>query len=340
VSVSQAEISPPSLTLRSIWSDKRIRGIFVQIVVLVLVFGFFWYVIGNAVKNLALLGKTFGFDFLSQPADYNSRDSHFRAGVVGVLNTLLIAFCGIILATIVGFILGVLRLSPNWLVNKLAYCYIEFVRNVPVLVHILLVHGIIIHSLPKPKQALNYADAVFLSNRGFYVPKPIAEPLFWAVVAAFIIGIVATFLYRRHARRLQAETGKQSPVSLVSLGLIVGLPLLVFLVTGMPLEWETPALKGFNFKGGMVLKPEFIALWLALSLYTAAFIAEIVRAGILSVSAGQSEASQDCHWLYGYRRHHRRHFAQPDRPGNGMHDYRAESVSGFFTDNFNNHELV
>jgi len=285
----------------SIWSDKRIRGIFVQILVLVLVFGFFWYVIGNAVKNLALLGKTFGFDFLSQPAsydinqhliDYNSRDSHFRAGVVGVLNTLLIAFCGIILATIVGFILGVLRLSPNWLVNRLAYCYIEFVRNVPVLVHILLVHGIIIHSLPKPKQALNYADAVFLSNRGFYVPKPIAEPLFWAVAAAFLIGIIATFLYRRHARRLQAETGKQSPVSLVSLGLVVGLPLLVFLITGMPLEWETPALKGFNFKGGMVLKPEFIALWLALSLYTAAFIAEIVRAGILSVSAGQSEASQ------------------------------------------------
>jgi len=300
VSVSQADISPPSFTIRSIWSDKRVRGVFVQVIVLLLVFGFFWYLIGNAIKNLALLGKTFGFDFLSQPAsydinqhliDYDSRDTHFRAGVVGVLNTLLIAVCGIIMATIVGFILGVLRLSPNWLVNRLAYCYIEFVRNVPILVHILLVHGIIIHSLPKPKEALNYADSVFLSNRGFYVPKPVTEPLFWAVVIAFVIGVIATVLYRRYARQLQAATGKQSPVFLASLGLMIGLPLVVFLITGMPLEWETPALKGFNFKGGMVLKPEFIALWLALSLYTAAFIAEIVRAGILSVSSGQSEAS-------------------------------------------------
>lgn len=300
MSVSQADISPPSFTIRSIWSDKRVRGVFVQVIVLLLVFGFFWYLIGNAIKNLALLGKTFGFDFLSQPAsydinqhliDYDSRDTHFRAGVVGVLNTLLIAVCGIIMATIVGFILGVLRLSPNWLVNRLAYCYIEFVRNVPILVHILLVHGIIIHSLPKPKEALNYADSVFLSNRGFYVPKPVTEPLFWAVVIAFVIGVIATVLYRRYARQLQAATGKQSPVFLASLGLMIGLPLVVFLITGMPLEWETPALKGFNFKGGMVLKPEFIALWLALSLYTAAFIAEIVRAGILSVSSGQSEAS-------------------------------------------------
>lgn len=297
----QAElIAPPSFTIGSLWTDKRYRGVVIQVLVMAAVFAFLWYVIGNAVENLARLGKTFGFSFLNQPAsydinqhliDYNSRDTHFRAGVVGVLNTLMIAICGIILATVVGFILGVLRLSPNWLVNRLAYCYIEFVRNVPVLVHILLVHGIIINTLPRPKQALNYADSVFLSNRGFYVPKPVIEPLFWAVIATVIIGIVASILYRRYARNLQATTGKQSPVFWITVGLVVGLPLLVFLITGRPVNWDIPAFKGFNFKGGMVLKPEFIALWLALSLYTAAFIAEIVRAGILSVSHGQTEAS-------------------------------------------------
>lgn len=293
-------VAPPSFTIGSLWTDKRYRGVIIQVVVITLVFAFVWYVVGNAIENLARLGKTFGFSFLQQPAsydinqhliEYNSRDTHLRAAVVGVLNTLMIAIAGIILATIFGFFLGVLRLSPNWLVNRLAYCYIEFMRNVPVLVHILLVHGLIINTLPKPREALNYADSVFLSNRGFYVPKPVGEPLFWAVLAALAIGIVGTFIYRRYARQLQADTGRQSPVFWVSIGLIAGLPMLVFLVTGMPLSWDVPALKGFNFKGGMVLKPEFIALWLALSMYTAAFIAEVVRAGILAVSHGQTEAS-------------------------------------------------
>lgn len=258
------------------------------------------YLANNVVGNFQKLGKPFGFDFLNQPSnydinqtliDYNSQSSHGRAAVVGILNTLLIAFCGIILATILGFILGVLRLSPNWLVNKLAYCYIEFVRNVPVLVHILLVHGVLVHSLPHPKEAINVADKFFLSNRGFTMPQPLFQPLFWVVVAAFVFGLVFAFWYKRAARIKQETTGEQSPVFWVMLASIVGLPILAYLLTGFPIDWQMPEQGKFNLKGGMAIKPEFIALWLALSLYTAAFIAEIVRAGIMAVNKGQSEAA-------------------------------------------------
>jgi len=210
---------------------------------------------------------------------------------VGVINTLLVAGAGIFLATVLGFILGVLRLSKNWLTNKLAHVYIEYIRNVPVLLHILLVHGILVHSLPKPKQAINVADSAFLTNRGFFMPKPQPEPLFWIVIALFIAGIIFAFLFRRWAQRVQDETGKTYPVFWIALGAILVVPFLAYFLLGSPINWETPALKGFNFRGGMVIRPEFVALWLALSLYTAAFIGEIVRAGILAVSKGQTEAS-------------------------------------------------
>jgi general L-amino acid transport system permease protein len=294
--------APPrqSFTIGKLWTDKRTRGLVIQLLATIAICAIILYLAGNVVENFQKLGKPFGFGFLQQESnydinqtliEYSSRSTHLRAAVVGILNTLLVAVCGIILASILGFILGVLRLSPNWIVNKLAYCYIEFVRNVPVLVHILLVHGILVHSLPKPKQAIDVADSFFLTNRGFFVPKPVVEPLFWLVVAAFVIGVVYAFWYRRMARIKQAETGQQSPVFWVMLGAIVGAPILVFLLTGMPLGWDVPELKGFNFKGGMALKPEFLSLWLALSLYTAAFIAEIVRAGIEAVNKGQTEAA-------------------------------------------------
>ncbi len=293
---------PPrqSFSIGKIWTDKRTRGLVIQLLATIAICAVVLYLANNVVENFQKLGKPFGFSFLQQESnydinqtliEYSSRSTHARAAVVGILNTLLVAVCGIILASILGFILGVLRLSPNWLVNKLAYCYIEFVRNVPVLVHILLVHGILVHSLPKPKQAIDVADSFFLTNRGFFVPKPIAEPLFWAVIAAFVIGLIYAFWYRRSARIKQAATGEQSPVFWVMLGSIIGLPVLVYILTGMPLAWEIPELKGFNFKGGMALKPEFMSLWIALSLYTAAFIAEIVRAGIEAVNKGQTEAA-------------------------------------------------
>jgi general L-amino acid transport system permease protein len=210
---------------------------------------------------------------------------------VGILNTLLVAVCGIVLSTIVGFLLGVLRLSKNWLTNKLAYVYIEYVRNVPVLLHILMVHGIIVHSLPVPKNAMTVGESAFLTNRGFFTPKPIMEPLFWVVIALFIAGIVFTFWFKKYAKKVQDETGKHYPVFWICLGAIVGVPFIFYFLLGSPIVWDMPELKGFNFKGGMVIRPEFIALWLALSLYTAAFIGEIVRAGITAVSWGQTEAS-------------------------------------------------
>ena len=295
--------SPPprqSFSIGRLWTDKKSRGLVIQLIATIAICAIFYYLAGNVIENFQRLGKPFGFDFLQQESnydinqhliEYSSQSTHLRAAVVGIINTLLIAVCGITLASILGFILGVLRLSPNWLVNRLAYCYIEFVRNVPVLVHILLVHGILVHSLPTPKQALDVGGQFFLTNRGFYTPKPSMEPLFWLVIIAFVVGVIYAFWYRRQAAVKQASTGDQSPVFWVMLGSIIGLPVLVYFLTGMPLAWSIPELKGFNFRGGMALKPEFLSLWLALSMYTAAFIAEIVRSGIEAVSKGQTEAA-------------------------------------------------
>ncbi len=299
---SQVHTGPPtsSFTISKLWTDKKSRGVLIQVIAFALFCAIIFILGKNVVENFQKLGKPFGFEFLSSESnydinqtliDYNSQSSHARAAVVGIINTLLVAILGIVLATILGFILGVLRLSPNWLVNKLAYCYVEFVRNVPILVHILLVYGVMVHTLPHPKQAIGVKDTLFLSNRGFYMPQPLFQPLFWLVVAAFVFGIIFAFWYRRSARIKQAATGQQSPVFWVMLASIVGLPILAYFLTGMPVDWEFPQQGKFNLKGGMAIKPEFMALWLALSLYTAAFIAEIVRAGVEAVSHGQTEAA-------------------------------------------------
>ena len=258
------------------------------------------YLARNAVVNLESIGKGFSFSYLWEPAsydinqtliEYTSRSSHFRAMLVGIINTLLVAACGIVLATVLGFILGVLRLSKNLLANKLAHVYIDYVRNVPVLLHILFVYGLIVNTLPVPRQAQNIGDLAFLSNRGFFVPKPLFEPLFLVVLGLFAAALIFVVWFRRYAAGVQKETGKHYPVFWISLGVLLGVPTVSFLLLGSPITFEIPKLEGFNFKGGMAVRPEFTALWLALSLYTAAFIAEIVRAGIVSVNWGQTEAS-------------------------------------------------
>ncbi len=282
------------------WNDQKTRSTIMQIITMVGILLFFGYMARNAVINLEALGKDFSFSFLWQPASYDinqtfisytSQSPHIRAAVIGVMNTLAIAIAGIILATMLGFLLGVMRLSKNWLTAKISYIYIEYVRNVPVLVHILMAHGILVRALPNPKAAIGIGDGVFLSNRGASMPKPIFEPLFWVVVAVFIAGAGFAWWFRGYARRVQNETGRALPVFSICLAAIIGAPLLFYFMLGSPIVWQLPVLQGFNFQGGYVLRPEFIALWFALSLYTAAFIGEIVRAGILAVDYGQTEAS-------------------------------------------------
>ena len=284
-----------------LWDNQETRAVIVQIVTVAVVFALLALVVRNVASNLEAIGKEFSFAFLAAPAayditfspfiDYTSRDTHLTAAAVGILNTLLVAVCGIVAATFLGVTMGILRLSRNWLVNRIVYVFIEFTRNVPVLLHILLVHGIVVTTLPAPRKAIGIADTMFVSNRGFYVPSPVFEDGFGIVGAVLVIAIVAAVMFRRWARRVQTETGKIYPVFWTCTAIIAGATALAFLVMGAPMSWDVPALDGFNFQGGMALKPEFLALWLALTYYTSSFIAEIVRAGILAVSHGQTEAS-------------------------------------------------
>ena len=298
-----AAVAPiePSGSIVRLWRNKEARSVIVQIVTVAVVCALVAIGLHNVAVNLEAIGKEFSFDFLTAPAayditfspfiDYNSRETHLVAAAVGILNTLLVAVCGIAFATALGFTMGVLRLSSNWLISRMVYVFIEFTRNVPVLLHILLVHGIVVTTLPAPRQAIGLGDTMFLSNRGFYVPAPVLEDGVGVVGAVLLVAIVAAIAFRRWAKRVQDETGKIYPVFWICTGLIAGATAVAFLAMGSPLSWQVPELKGFNFRGGMALKPEFLALWLALSYYTACFIAEIVRAGILAVSHGQTEAS-------------------------------------------------
>jgi general L-amino acid transport system permease protein len=287
--------------LNNIWRNEKSREIIIQIVVLICIGWFLSWLIMNVNANFKALGKDISFEFLFIPAgydinqyliDYNNRDSHLRAGIVGLLNTGLVAFFGIILATFLGVTIGIIRLSKNWLASKIAYWYVEFTRNVPILLHILLWHGIIINVLPHPKKAINIADVSFLSNRGFYIPKPLTENGIELVYLFFVIGIIFSILFLKYSKKKQDLTGVQYPVFWINLSVIICLPLIAFFLSGMPISLEIPALKGFNFRGGIHMSPELAALTFALGIYTAAFIAEIVRAGILAVDKGQREAAE------------------------------------------------
>ena len=287
--------------LNTVWRNEKSREIIVQIFVLFCIGWILSWLIANVDANFKALGKDISFEFLFIPAgydinqyliDYNNRDSHLRAGIVGLLNTGLVAVFGIILATVLGVFLGIIRLSKNWLASKLAYWYIEFSRNVPILLHILLWHGIIINTLPHPKKALNLGDLTFLSNRGFYIPKPLTENGIELVYLFLVIAIIFAVLFFKYARRKQDLTGVQYPVFWINLSVIILLPTIAFFISGMPISLEIPALRGFNFRGGMHMSPELAALTFALGIYTAAFIAEIVRAGIMAVDKGQREAAE------------------------------------------------
>lgn len=287
-----------------IWNDPRYRALFYQAVALTLVVGIGWYITDNTISNLAKRGIASGFSFLENTAgfgiiqsliSYSETSSYGIAFVVSLLNTILIAAVGVFFATLLGFSIGVARLSKNWLIAKFAAIYVETFRNVPLLLQIFFWYHAVLKPLPGPRQSLSLFDSVFVNNRGIYLPGPQPTGAFWIVFLAFVGGIVGTVILSRWAKARQEATGEQFPVFRYSLMLIIGAPIVVFLLisllVGVPLGFEMPKLSGFNFTGGVVIIPEFIAMLLALVVYTASFIAEIVRAGIQAVSHGQTEAA-------------------------------------------------
>lgn len=287
------------LEIRRLWTDERSRGIIFQLLVVLGLALFIAFIVSNTVANLQKAGLASGYGFLSDPAsfdinqrliEYTSQSTFGRALIVGLLNTLLVSSLGIIAATLIGFSAGVLRLSPNWILSKLVTTYVEFTRNVPVLLQIIFWWSILT-TLPKVRDSLSIGGAVFLNNRGFRMAAPVLETGFWWVFGAFILGAVATFIIAKWARRRHDETGQTFPMLWIGLALIVGLPVAVHFILGQPLTWDMPERTRFNYRGGFNVTPELIALWFALSSYTGAFISENVRAGILSVSKGQSEAA-------------------------------------------------
>ncbi len=282
------------------FSDEKFRSIFFQTLVIGLFALGIFFIVQTTAYNLEKRNIATGWRFLTDPAgfdisfspfiDFKSTDTHLDVYFVGVLNTLLVSVCGCIAATILGFLVGIIRLSSNWLLVRVAYIYVEFTRNVPLLLQIILWYSILIQ-LPRVKQSLEFLDVFFISNRGIYSPRPVFETGFSYVFIAIILAFISSFFIRRWAKKRQDDTGKQFPVLSSFFGLIIIVPLILFFIIGSPLSFDYPALKGFNFKGGMVIRPEFIAMFLALTIYTAAFISETVRSGILSVTKGQREAS-------------------------------------------------
>ena len=286
----------------SLLNDPKARGMAYQAILLVLIVFFFYEAISNAVVNLRAAKIASGFGFWHNTAGFdvnqtlipfssNDGSTYGRAFFVGLLNTLVVAAIGIVLATILGFIMGIARLSKNWIIAKVAAIYVEVVRNTPLLLQLLVWYNAVLKPLPEPRNSLSMPGSIYLNNRGLVLPAPIAGENFNWTWIALGIAIVASIVFARYARKVQDATGRILPKGLVALGLIIGLPALAFLAAGSPLTFDLPRQSRFNLTGGMQVFPEFAALLAGLTFYTAAFIAENVRAGILAVSKGQSEAS-------------------------------------------------
>lgn len=283
-----------------IWNDPKYRAMFFQILLIAALGYFFYSIIQNTLDNMTARGVSTGFGFMSEPAGFDilqtlvpfdSTYSFGRSFIVGVLNTLLVTALGIVFATLLGFLVGVARLSNNWLISKIATVYIEIFRNIPLLIQIIFWYALIVGSLPAVRDSLSLFDSFFLNQRGINLPSPIYESGFIFTVIAFIIGIIGSFILKIWARKRQDATGKQFPVFFSILGLLILFPVLVYFITGSPITWDVPKLGRFNLQGGATIIPELVGLLLALVIYTAAFIAEIVRSGIKAVSHGQSEAA-------------------------------------------------
>ena len=304
---STTQTGASKFSLSMLINDTRYRSITFQVIALIGLIFAMGYLVSNLLSNLAdaglniswkFLGETAGYDINQMPIEYNNQMSHGRASLVGAVNTLIVAFLACVSATILGVIAGVLRLSNNWVVSKLMAIYVEAFRNVPVLVWILIIFLVMSNILPQPREFRGDAatssmwfDMVAFTNRGVYIPRLILDDLGWVVFAAFGLSIIGVFAFRRYARNLLFNTGRLIPTFLPSIAILILPTVLVYFALGSPIGLENPALKGFNFKGGLHLRLSLIALWFALAIYTGAFIAENVRAGIQAISHGQTEAA-------------------------------------------------
>ncbi len=304
-----AMTDPPNegFRLSQLIYDTRYRSMTIQAVAFMLIMAGIIWLANNTVQNLSALGKDFDFGFLWSRAGYDinqrlieySNDStHGRAAMVGIANTLLVAVLGCVLATLLGVIAGVLRLSKNWVVARLMTFYVEGFRNIPLLLWIIVIFAVMTESTPQPRDfreggtaSMILNDTVAITNRGIFIPNPVWGEGSGALIAIFLASLVGIWAFRRYARKLQEQTGQILPVLWVSLGLFFAPVILAYFILGRPVTLIYPELGGFNFTGGIQVRNSLIALWIALSLYTGAFIAEVVRAGILSVSRGQTEAA-------------------------------------------------
>ena len=283
------------------YNNPKYRGWIYQFLLLFFLVGFFYSIISNTLDNMAAQGIKSGFAFLSTASgfdilmslvDYSATDSYTRVFIVGVLNTILVSIIGIFFSTILGFLFGIAYFSPNWLIKKISIIYVETFRNIPVILQVIFWYTAVLATLPGARNSLSLGEAIFLNVRGFYFPKLIGESGSTIVYGAIVVAIVAIIFIKKWAKKRQDLTGEQFPLFFTSIGLLLGLPLLALLVTGVPFTWEYPELKGFNFQGGVTVIPELMAMSIALSVYTGAFIAEAVRAGIQSVPHGQTEAAR------------------------------------------------
>lgn len=293
-SAPQAPARPP------FWNDPRVRSVVYQLIAVSVVVAVGWYLIHNTITNLQRLGVSTGFGFLERPSgfdisqtliSYDSTWTFGRAFLVGLLNTALVAICGIVLATIIGFLVGIGRLSRNWLVARLAAGYVEVLRNIPILLQLIFVYTVVVSALPNPRESFSIGESVFLNTSGLFVPRVVPLDGAGVFFLSIPVAIAAAWAFARFARIRRERTGHGLPRLWITLAILIGLPLLAFLATGAPVELEYTTIGRFRPQGGFNLQPEFVALVLGLSIYTASYIAEIVRSGILAVSKGQIEAA-------------------------------------------------
>jgi general L-amino acid transport system permease protein len=294
------ETRPSSVGAKSFYNNPTYRGWIYQSLLLIFLVGFFYTIVSNTLANMEAQGIKSGFSFLNTSAGFDvlmslvafeTTDSYLKVFTIGILNTVLVSVVGIIFATILGFIFGIAYFSKNYLIRKISIIYVEIFRNIPVILQVIFWYTIF-NALPIARESINIGDSIFFNVTGLYIPQLVGESGSGFVYGAIVAAIIGVFIMKRWTTKRQEATGVQFPVLWSSLALLMGLPLLALLVSGVPFHLDYPSLQGFNFSGGTTIIPEFMALAVALSIYTGAFIAEAVRAGIQSVPQGQTEAAR------------------------------------------------